>query len=174
MNLLTELNNKKVILITSSKKSAFSNLNKCLSSVKNYGKRLGFISLQYSINEIVEVFKKNRIPLDKFFFVDAITATRNVPPKIGNCIFVSSPSSMAEIRLSIKTLFSEKNRDLIFFDGINEMAKYFNQYKLTRFIQELIAVTVSHSGKLIIFAQSDECAEFITDISMFADTLIEL
>jgi hypothetical protein len=174
MNLLLDLNNKKVVLITTAKKNAHSNLIKCLSIVQNYGRRLGFISLMYNVNDMIEEFRKNKLKSDRFFFVDVLTATTNVPPIMSNCIFVSSPDSMAEIRLSVKTLFSEKNREIVFFDSINEMAKHFGKYELTKFIHELIVITNSFSGKLIVFAQDDECADFIADISMFADKLIEL
>jgi hypothetical protein len=172
MNFLAEVKTNRILLFITSSSDAQENLIRALSQVQKYGKRLGYISIQDSIENVTEKFKKKKLMIDKFYFVDTITATKKVPPAADNCIFISSPSSLTELRVAFAYLFRDKNRELVFFDRITGLINYFDIYTLMRFIHELITLAHSFSGKLVLFAYAEDSQSLIKDITMFADTVI--
>lgn len=106
--------------------------------------------------------------------MDAITATKNIPPLKNNCIFVSSPSALTEMRVAYISLYQDKNRDAVFFDRVSGLTDCLDSYSITKFVHNMILSTHSYNGRLVLFTYSEDSQKLIEDISMFADKVIEL
>jgi hypothetical protein len=148
MNLLKKLGKKNIMLLT--KKLNYK------AKVKT-----GYVSITKPITEIKE----------NIVYVDAITTTKHVPPVLENCIFVSSPDALTELRLAIKSLFIEKNCEIVVIDDVSSMKEYNDLGDLTSFLNAVILMTRENNKKLILIVKK-ESNELINDLTMFSDVII--
>ena len=173
MGIAEEARKSRVILV--SKRYGYrDDFISIMQDIQRSGKRIGYITIKRSYDLISKEMLKNRIESGRFFFVDAITATLNVPPIVGNCIFVSSPSSLTELKVAFSSLFEEKNREIICFDSISELLEYNEQYEVVKFIHGLIMITHTMNRKAVFIVREEDSGKLVKDVSMFADKLINL
>ena len=123
--------------------------------------KTGYVSITKPITEEKE----------NFVCVDAITLTKKIPPIMNNCIFVSSPSALTELRLSIKSLYLEKNCEIVILDDVSSMREYNDLGDLTMFLNNVILIARENNKKLVLIVNKNS-NELINDLTMFSDLTI--
>lgn len=123
--------------------------------------KTGYVSITQPITEEKE----------NFVYVDAITVTKKIPPVMKNCIFVSSPTALTELRLAVKSLYLEKMCEIVIFDDVSSMMEYNDLGDLTQFLNSIILIARENNKKLVLMLNKDS-NELINDLTMFSDLII--
>ncbi len=124
--------------------------------------KTGYVSISNAIKE----------PKENIIYVDAITATRTVPPSIKDCIFVSSPEALTEIRLAIKSIYLDKGSDIVIVDNLTDMRDYNDPGELNIFLNTIVAIARENRKKLILIVDKHS-HQLINDIEMFSDIVVQ-
>ncbi len=148
-------------------------LSKYLS--EKYGMVL-YVSLNEIYSTIVLTFKENKIDLDKFYFVDAITSSAELnPQKKDNCTFVVSPNTLVELSLAISSAIENKNVKALLFDSISTMLIYESQTTVVKFIHSLIGkIKAAHVDAFFTSLEGDSQTQAIKDLGMFVDDFVTI
>jgi hypothetical protein len=175
MKLSEEFRENKTLMYITSREKEKKTINDIQQELIKLNKRTGYLILERPFKEVKRELENKKANPDNFFFVDIYTAGKETPPIVDNCIFISSPEALTEIRVAISTLYAEKNRELIFIENIGEMIKSHDIFFLTRFINNLILKAEGLNRKLILLIVKEEnTRHLIKDIAMFADKVIEI
>ncbi|MEM3373980.1 MAG: hypothetical protein QXE31_02045 [Candidatus Woesearchaeota archaeon] len=174
VNLKEEIKNSDINLIIGSKSNYIENINFILKEINFISNKIGYITLNKPYTKILSDIQKLNLDKNKFFFVDAITATVSSPPIVDNCVFVSSPSALTEISVSFSTLVQEKNADLIFFDTISTLIIYQDIGQVIKFAHNIITKARVLGKKAIFLTLKEDSETLIKDLNMFVDKIIEL
>lgn len=85
-----------------------------------------------------KIYEKNEIDLSKIIFIDAITnyAVGTVPNEVNDAKFISSPSNLTDLGITLTGVLSEKNgeKTFILFDSINTMLIYLPSVNISKFL----------------------------------------
>ena len=137
-------------------------------------KKICYVSLNRSYSALLEWFKKNGVDSNKFVFVDAITNTVSVPPKVENCVFVSAPSAFTEIGLAVSRYLNE-GIDALIFDSISTLLIYEESIAVTKFTHFLMAKMTTKGAQAVFTSLKEDITDdVIKDINLFADKVIDL
>ena len=93
------------------------------------------------------------------------------PPTMNNCIFVSSPNALTELRLAIKSLYLEKICEIVIVDDVSSMREYNDLGELTQFLNNIILIARENNKKLVLIIDKTS-NELINDLTMFSDLTI--
>ncbi len=150
----------------------------CMNILKKMGKRnimlyIGELDYKQKIKTgYVSITKPVTEVKENLIYVDAITATKKVPPLIQDCIFVSSPDALTELRLAIKSLYLEKNCEIVILDNISSMKEYNDIGELTGFLNSIILMARENDKKLVLLVKKDS-NDLINDLRMFSDLVLQ-
>ena len=169
-----EIKNNKIVLVTVSKEKYVESLSVLYPELVNSVDKLGYVTINKPFNSIIDLFKKNKLDVNKLFFVDVITATVQSPPKVDNCIFVSSPSALTDLGLAFSSLLAEQNCDLVFFDTISTLLIYQDIGTVTKFIHNVVTKARVLDKRIIFLSLSEDSDSLIKDMNMFVDKVVEL
>lgn len=144
-------------------------------AAKAYGKIL-YVTLNDTYDTLKMEFKKRGIPLDKFYFVDARTATSRPDQRPErNCIFVSSPEALTELKIAITKSIETRGPEITFFDSLSTLLSYLSDGIIARWTHDVIAkLRESNSAGLFLCLKRDEESYLVKDITMFVDKVIRL
>ena len=90
---------------------------------------------------------------------------------MNNCIFVSSPNALTELRLAIKSLYLEKICEIVIVDDVSSMREYNDLGELTQFLNNIILIARENNKKLVLIIDKTS-NELINDLTMFSDLTI--
>jgi hypothetical protein len=168
MSLADELKKNKQILIIYSKDSPVIKVSK---DAINYSNKLGLISLQSPVSKLIPLLGKQIS--EKTYFVDGYSVSQGTPRLQERCIYLSSPSAFAELKVSFSSIISEKNRNTIVFDNLNILEKYYDATAITKLINNLSTRAREFNAAVIFLASRDLSDNLIEDIKMICDKCIE-
>ena len=174
MTLSEEIINSHILLISTSKDKYNESIHTIQSEVEKTAQKIGYITINKPFNTVMEELAKNNISADKFFFVDAITATVQTPPTVNNCIFINSPTALPDLGLAYTSLLNEHQCELVFFDTISTLAVYQDPGAVVKFVHNLITKTRVINKKAVFVALKEDSETLIKDLNMFVDKIIEL
>jgi len=137
--------------------------------------RICYVSLNRPYYNIVKNFQSAGIDISNFFFIDAITQTAEIPDKIHDCVFVSSPGSLTELSLAISNLLERDKFDYLIFDSLSTLLVYESDTTVTKFVHSLMA-KIRVVGCMAIFTclKQDNGSVLMRDINMFADKILDV
>ena len=166
MVILDALNEGNLIIVTTSKEKYNLTMQNLYTEFLNYGKKIGYITINRPYSN---VHLKGDV-----YFVDAITATVQQPPKLNNCIFVSSPTALTELSIAFSSLFGEKGCSLVIFDTISTLIIYQDIGTVIKFTHNLVTKASVLNKKAIFIALKEDSETLIKDLNMFVDKVIDL
>jgi DNA-binding response OmpR family regulator len=111
-----------------------------------------YIDMNKTYRFITQSFKMKGIDVNKFFFVDGVTAamTDLNSKRWDNCIFLESPQSLEDLELAIDEALKKKP-DILIFDSISSLLSYHDASKVGTFFEKLLNTTKSNNIKSILF-----------------------
>jgi hypothetical protein len=150
-----------------------------LISVKIFTKRNDtgiIISTSRPYSNIVNLYIKNKIDIDKIYFLDCISKNLNGHKKANNVKFVENLSSLTDISLSISERIKLTNgRKFIFFDSINTMLIYNKPHVFARFVHNVLTrMRLNGVGGILISLQDKTHIEIRSDIAQLCDKVIRI
>lgn len=150
-----------------------------LASVKILTKRNDtgiIISTSRPYSNIVKLYIKNKVDVEKIFFLDCISKNLNGHKKASNVKFVENLSSLTDISLSISERIKATNgRKFIFFDSINTMLIYNKPHVFARFVHNVLTrMRLNDVGGILISLQDKTNREIKADIAQLCDKVIKI
>jgi hypothetical protein len=174
MSLSEDLLNNNLILLTATKEKYRDSLKLIYQELSKSFDKIGYITVNKPFSNVMDTLSKNNLNVNKFYFVDAITATVKAPPIVGNCMFVSSPTALTDIGLAFTSLMTEKNCDIIFFDTISTLIIYQDIGSVIKFTHNLITKASVMGKKAVFLAVKEDSEALIKDLNMFVDKIVEI
>lgn len=126
-----------------------------------------YVSLNKPHFTIEQLLKRNRVRLNRLYFVDGITAVAHYSLARGNdkVLYASHPADLntdgsipAAITHFIDTIPGEK---FVLVDALRTLFIYNEPFVVSKFIRSLIGLSKSHMVKIIVMARSDQDEDII-------------
>ena len=134
-----------------------------------------YVSLNRPYRSLKKNFEDSGIDINKFFFIDAITKTAEIPAPDDRCEFISSPSALTELSLAISNNLEHKKFDYILFDSLSTLLVYESDTVVTQFVHFLMAkIRVVGCKAIFTCLKQDLDSMLLKDINMFADRIIDM
>ena len=175
MDLTKELQENSMVLLVTSKEKYREQLMVFSRSVADSGaKKVCYVCFNEPFSSIAASLRKNAIPEDKFFFIDAITMKVQEPPLADNCLFVSSPNALTDISLATSKALSEQHCDAFIYDTLSTLLIYESAHSLFQFVHNtLTKFRVASCKAVFIVLKDDMNSELIKDLYMVVDKVID-
>jgi len=144
-------------------------------SDKNYSGII--VSANRPYQNLVNLYKKNGINVDKMFFLDCISKNLNGQIRADNVTFIENLSSLTDISLSIHKQINNGhgNKKFIFFDSITTMLIHNKPYVFVRFIHSILTkMRLNSIGGILISLTGDKNNEIRADIAQLCDKIITI
>lgn len=168
MKIANELKKNQIILINTS--------NSYIQEIRQFYKKykIGLITTNKTVENTITKLEQNKIKTENILFIDAYTLTKKAPLIIKNCVFISSPGALTELKVAFFSFIGEKNCDLMIFDSITDLLEYNELDEIFKFFNSLI-IEIKITGKKVIFLNKKNDKNFLlNDIEMFCDKIIDL
>lgn len=175
-DLKAELGQNMVVTLVIPNEIYVSNITEIAKQLAANHNKICYISLNKLYQPLIRNLKAHEVDINKFFFVDGITRTAVVDPgQVENCVFVSSPSSLTELGITIQKTVSEQQSEAVLFDSLSTLLVYEDIQVVKQFVH-LIVSQISATNCVAIFTclEGDKESELIKDLSMFVDKVIHL
>jgi len=137
-----------------------------------------YITLNRSYKFLEETLKKEKIDVEKIFFIDAISkGTGKTPGFAQNVQYVESPRNLTELSVAIDdsyTKLGDKPKFLI-FDSISTLLIYNDISSVERFMHLIIGKLREWKIKgVLLMVKSDEHKGVVNSLSQFCDRILEI
>ena len=144
-------------------------------AAKGY-KSILYVTLNDSHDVLVRDFKNRGINPDKFYFVDARTEVSTPEPRPAkNCIFVSSPEALTELKIAITKSHEKHEPEIVFLDSLSTLLSYLSDGIVARWAHDVITkFKESNTAAIFLCLKRDEESYLVKDIAMFADKVIHI
>ncbi len=142
---------------------------------QNYDKIL-YVTVNRPYQMLVRAMLKQKVPTDKFIFIDTISGTnKELIKKEDNCYFISNPAAFTELNLLISDIYAEQNPPAIIFDSLASLLIYEDTQMVVKFAHNLISKLGVKGCKIILPCPYDEKHEtFLKDLEMFVERVVDL
>ncbi len=172
---LREIKNQTALLIVPDKDYRKTLMDLTKQASKIY-KSVLYVSINDSYDALTRDFKGQKIDTEKFFFIDTRTAASEPhPAPVKNCIFVSSPEALTELKIAISKAYDKQKSELVLLDSLSTLLTHISTATISRWTHDVIA-QFRESGATAVFVclQRDEESFLVKDIAMFVDKIIRL
>ena len=134
-----------------------------------------YVTLNKTFPAIKDNLSKKGITTQNITFIDAISKTiTDKPPQTKDCYYVSSPSALTEISITISK-FLKHGFEYLIFDSLTNLLIYQKKTPIAKFVSTLVNKVRTSKTKAIFFAlKINQHEELIQQASMFVDKVIDL
>ena len=129
-------------------------------TIVDIAKKLGkknvcYITLNRTCDSLTELFTKNKIKVDNFIIIDAITnSIKDIAKNKGRCYFLN-PGSLTELALTIAAIL-EQQFDYLIFDSLTNLFTYNQADEVEKFIIDLINKIRPTKVRALLYALNEE------------------
>ena len=137
-----------------------------------------YVTLNRSYDFMAETLRKERIDIEKIFFVDAISkGTGKEIKSRENVCYIESPRDLTELSIAIDESykkFAEKPKFLV-FDSISTLLIYNDVSSVERFTHMVIGKLREWKIKgVLLMVKSEEHKGVVNSLSQFCDRILEI
>ncbi|MDD1702620.1 MAG: hypothetical protein LUQ31_06540 [Methanoregula sp.] len=123
-------------------------------------------------------YEKNGVPLEKIFFVDAVTkyALGHDPEPVKNCRFVSNPANLTDIGIAVTETLKELQgkKTCILFDSVNAMLIYISSQNITKFIHFVTnRLRIMKFSGIFLAVEKGLDPDVLIQLTTFVDAVID-
>jgi len=142
--------------------------------------KICYVCLSTTCDDVLAWMRPAGIDMKKFYFIDTMSSYYGEKVPDEKCFFVSSPSSLEEIKEALSLAIREKGCEVIMFDAISTLLEYKDIFSILKFTHALMTENkCSHAKKLYIVMKGDSIPEeenrrLVAELGMFADNVIEV
>lgn len=174
LDLKKEIGDSQISLVIIPGETYSEDLNKIYRYLNENYKRISYVSLNKINNILIKTLEKSGVDAKKFYFVDAIS--RTIMPNIAStstCAYVSSPSALTELNITINKSLDTKQFDTVLFDSLSTLLIYNDPATVTKFIHGLIGkIRAVGCTSILTSLEGDSGSMAIKDLGMFVDKVI--
>ncbi len=179
-DLIRDITENKFVLLLLKESEYLGKLKDMLKSVEKTNTKICYVCLSKPYKDVVAEIEESGMSTDGIFFIDVLSSHYGPPEPSNNCIFLSSPSDLEEIRKSIMVAVEEKNCSAVIFDTISTLLIYQQTHSIVKFTNSLVSEKKQQNMKKLFIVLKDESAPtgdvsmLTKDLEMFADKKIDL
>jgi len=172
MNIKNEIKKNNIVLLVIPNENYNNILVNAVKKIVN-NDNICYITLSKGYDALTIFFKKNKIKLDNFFFVDSITKTVKMTKNTRDCIFVSSPNSLTELSLTITKVVKKQKSKFIILDSLSTLLIYHKDDIVTKFAQGLInKFETTESNIVFTITAKDKYSDLFKNVQVFVNKVI--
>ncbi len=179
-DLFRDVIENRLVLVLMSENEYFGKLTELITSVEKTGSMICYVCLSKPYKDVMEDLRRRKINTGKFIFIDVLSSHYMAPELTENCIFVSSPSNLDDIRKAVIKAVEERGCSTVIFDTISTLLVYQQTHSIVRFTHDLVSEKKHEDLKKMLIIIKDESTqikdiEMLTkDLEMFADKKLDL
>ncbi len=139
--------------------------------------KICYVTLNKGTSYLTEKFIENNLSIENFFFIDTISASFKEVKEGKNSLFVSSPSDLVELSVTINEVMKRQMFDAIIFDSLSSITVYHrnNIPALSKFIANTVHAAYEKKCKLFfVCLEKDLKSEVLINNTHFIDQIIKL
>jgi KaiC/GvpD/RAD55 family RecA-like ATPase len=139
--------------------------------------KICYVTLNKGTSYLTEKFIENNLPIENFFFIDTISASFKDVKEGKNSLFLSSPSDLVELSVTISEVMKRQMFDAIIFDSLSSIIVYHgnNAPALSKFIANTVHAAYEKKCKLFFVCQEKDLrSEVLINNTHFIDQIIKL
>lgn len=176
MKVINELGPGRAVLVIVPSELYRKNQISITKQVARKYNRILYVALNESCESMTRDFKEQKIPLQKFYYIDARASATRVEPKAQkNCLFVSSPEALTELKIAISKSCETRGPEVTIFDSLSTLLSYLPDGVVARWTHDVVAkLRECHSSTIFLCLKRDEDSYLVKDITMFVDKVIRL
>lgn len=161
--------NKNLVLVCKNKKTENVTMELCKHSLKKF-KKVCIVTSNRPYSDFLEYFKKNKIDVSRFRFIDCISANYMQKVPSPNCTYISSPRALTE--LSIELGRESIDADLVILDNVSSLSFYNGEVLTLRFLNSLTMKFRKIKTKSLFLITSGTNKETLANLGLFADKIL--
>jgi len=143
-NVLKSLGSNKVVLFIIDPKKYQSIHVKILKGIIKIKKFSGiYITVNKPYDALIEYLKKNKIPTENIFFIDAISKSVSQEIRLTeNCLFIPSPSHLTDLGIALTQALEsmkEKKSKFLILDSISTLLIYNDFETVAKFVHFIVS-----------------------------------
>lgn len=169
------LDDNQILIYTVSNREYLEKLVSLIKTVikKNYNK-IVYITLNRPHEAITEILKKNELPEERFFFIDASQRNFGMSPNKNNVY--ANPSSLTDISIQVfNALEKGENINILLVDPLSTLLVYNSDISVMKFVHFIVSGIRQTKNKVVfIFLKEDTNKPLFNDLSMFSDKIVEI
>jgi archaellum biogenesis ATPase FlaH len=179
MDLIQEIANNKFLLIMLEEKEYQKKLQEIIKTVEKTKTKICYVCLSKPYRDVMEDINRQKLNVSDFFFIDVLSSHYKEQEPVGNCIFVSSPTNLAAVRVAIKKAVEEKKCSVILFDTISTLLVYQETSSIVKFTHHILTDQEQENTKKLFIVLKGETVPgkenktLVKDLSMFADKTLD-
>ncbi len=169
-NILNQLKKDQNIVVICNSKKHEKTMIKLHKAVSKKFKKIGMITVNKSFSALIEKFQEQGIDYSNYYFIDCISEKNMIVSQSKQCLYVSSPTALTELSLSVGKL---RQIDLIILDNISSLLLYNKDAEILKFLHGMMTKIRQIKTKAIYSILKESKKEFLADIELFADAVVE-
>ncbi len=178
--LLKDITDNRFLLILLEEKAYVRKLENIVRSVEKTKSKICYLCLSKPYADVVDDLNNKGVDIDDFIFIDVLSSHYEAPKPADNCIFISSPDDMEDIRKAIVSAVDEKNCSVVVFDTISTLLIYQHTSSIVKFTSNIVSEKRHENTKKLFIILKDEGVPvddvnmLTKDLEMFADKKIDM
>jgi hypothetical protein len=177
MNLIREMTENEFLLMLINEEQYIEQLEKIVKAVEKSHTKICYVCLNKSYQDITKELKARKIDTSRFLFIDVLTSHYKKPEACENCIFLSSPANLDELKDAIKDAM-KVGCNAIIMDTVSTLLVYQEASSIISFTHKIMTNGNKGVKKIFIVLKEDPLSEesrmLVDDLNMFADKKIEI
>lgn len=179
-DILREIASNNFLLILMDEKGYADKMAELVRSVHGKGGRICYICLSKPYADVLEELKERGFQSDDFVFIDVLTSHYGPPPHAKNCIFISSPRDLSEIKDAIVDAVEKGGCTAVVFDTISTLLIYEQNHSIVRFANSIISEKKQETSKKLFIVLKEErhsdedILSLAGDLELLADKRIDM
>jgi CBS domain-containing protein len=175
MNIAKEIEENQVIVLVLPEGTYSENIIPLVKDISKLEINTVYVSLSKSYSTLLDIFKKNEIQIDRFFFIDVISGAVEKMNRAENCVYVSNPSALTELSIKIDEVLNTKKFKNLIFDSPCTLIVYNKEEEVIKFMYALIRkVKTAERTAIFTCLEDDMKTNLAKNLGMFIDKIIRL
>jgi hypothetical protein len=179
-DILKEITSNNFLLVLMDERGYADKMGELVRSVHGKSGRICYICLSKPYTDVLEDLKGRGFAAEDFVFIDVLSAHYGPPPYVKNCIFISSPKDLAEIKAAVVEAVEKRGCITVVFDTISTLLIYEQSHSIVRFANSFISENKQETTKKLFIVLKEErhseqdIRSLTGDLELLADRKIDM
>lgn len=175
VDIAATIKGNQIIVFVVSPKDFPKQLQDITKAMAETKKAICYVSLNKPYKTIQGGLEKTGVPVEKVYFVDAVSSKAGPVKPDKTVLMVSSPNALTELSIAISKGVEMWKADAVLFDSLSTMLVYEGASSVLRFVHSVTnALRVKGMSCVFTVLKQDLKEELAKDLGMFADKIEEM
>ena len=134
------------------------------------------LSASRPYSNIINLYSKNKIDVNKLFFLDLVSKSHHAEVKADNVTYLENVSALTDISLALSEAIKNfKGKKFVFIDSITTMLIHNEPYVFARFIHSILTrMRLNGVGGVLISLTDSSNYDLRAEIAQICDKVIKI